>query len=132
MTGKFPFRNDGNTNEEIFRKVLTQPVKFPAHMKNQKVRKLVKALLNREPVQRPGAGPRGYAELRGDEFFEGFNWDALLGRDLKAPFIPAGENYAEAAPEEPMCDSAPVAEDDNLPEEDDGWVDPDPSWSDEF
>jgi len=135
MVGSFPFGDDQAGNAEIFKAVLKAPLKFPkwlgVHEKDAK--ELMKALLCRDPAKRLGAGQRGYEELKEHPFYADFRWEGLLARQLDPPFVPKGETYAEDA--ELGKDVEPgtltvLEEDDG--DGDDDWVDPDPSWADEF
>ena len=47
---------------------------------------LIQALLNRNPVQRLGAG--GGAEVQNHAFFNKLDWDALYRREMPPPFSP--------------------------------------------
>lgn len=134
MVGSFPFGDDQASNAEIFKAVLKAPLKFPkwlgVHEKDAK--ELMKALLHRDPAKRLGAGHKGYEELKDHPFYSGFSWEDLLARQLEPPFRPKGETYAEDA--EGGKDAEPgsltVTEEDR--QGDDDWIDPDPSWADEF
>ena len=37
----------------------------------------------------------GYITIKEHSFFRGFSLDKLLGRELKPPFVPTSETYAE-------------------------------------
>lgn len=101
MLGSFPFGSDTASQTEIFRAVLRQPLKFPKTPKTEECSKsLMQALLNKEPEKRPGAGPEGYVALKDHDFFAGFNWDGLVARQLKPPFVPKKETYAEDSEEQ--------------------------------
>ncbi|CAJ1349953.1 unnamed protein product [Effrenium voratum] len=134
MVGSFPFGDDQATNAEIFKAVLKAPLKFPkwlgVHEKDAK--ELMKALLCRDPLKRLGAGQRGYEELKEHPFYNNFRWEGLLARQLDPPFTPKGETYAEDAEagKDVEPGSLTVTEEDRAG--DDDWLDPDPSWADEF
>jgi cGMP-dependent protein kinase len=138
MLGKFPFSDDSASKTEVFRAVLKAPLAFPKWLnKSQDTKSLLEGLLCRDPAKRPGAGPDGYAELKGHEWFKGVSWDGLLSRQLEPPFRPKGETYAEDQEEGKgriltgdMRES--VAEDDQDDGETASWVDPDPSWTEDF
>merc|ERR1712187_879745 len=96
MLGTFPFATDTASQTEVFRAILRTPLKFPKWLsKEETTKSLLKALLSRDPLQRPGAGPNGFDELKEHPFFEEFPWERLLSRQLKPPYLPKGETYAE-------------------------------------
>jgi len=46
------------------------------------------AILNKDKDQRLGHGDKENESLKAHKWFEGFNWDALAKKELKAPFKP--------------------------------------------
>jgi len=145
MFGKFPFGSESMGQTDIFHAILKQPLNIPKSPPRDKATiSLLEDLLNRDPGQRPGAGPLGYEEIKAHAFFKGFDWEALLSRQLEAPFKPAGEIYAE---DQENPDNKSQAQDRENPRqtvadlglascdkegEDDDWQDPDPAWQEDF
>lgn len=134
MVGSFPFGDDQASNAEIFKAVLKAPLKFPKWLgvHEKEAKELMKALLHRDPAKRLGAGQMGYDELKEHPFYSDFRWEHLLARQLAPPFTPKGETYAEDAEggKDAGLGSLTVTEEDR--QGDDDWIDPDPSWADEF
>ncbi|CAL1153513.1 unnamed protein product, partial [Cladocopium goreaui] len=134
MVGSFPFGDDQASNAEIFKAVLKAPLKFPKWLgvHEKEAKELMKALLHRDPAKRLGAGQTGYDELKEHPFYSDFRWEHLLARQLAPPFTPKGETYAEDAEggKDAGLGSLTVTEEDR--QGDDDWIDPDPSWADEF
>lgn len=131
LLGRYPYGSDDATQTEIFRAVLKSPLKFPESpaCEQSAKRLLIDGLLSRDVSKRPGAGPEGYAALKEHLFFEHFNWDDLLSRQTKPPFVPTCETYAEGEETlsgEIMC----AANEDDVECSD--WHDPDPSCWEEF
>lgn len=44
--------------------------------------------MNKNPSARLGSGPTGAQEIKSHEWFQSFDWDALLTKQLEPPFIP--------------------------------------------
>lgn len=86
LTGEHPFFDDNR--EAMVRKIMTPdsirgvlpPAMPPA------AASLICGLLTFDPSTRLGA--RGANEIRGHPFFEGFDWDALLRREVMPPWRP--------------------------------------------
>ena len=49
---------------------------------------LIVQLLDRNPQKRLGSGENDANELVSHPFFEGFDWDALIKKEIPADFIP--------------------------------------------
>eukprot|EP00930_Biecheleria_cincta_P046677 TRINITY_DN3221_c0_g1_i4.p1 TRINITY_DN3221_c0_g1~~TRINITY_DN3221_c0_g1_i4.p1 ORF type:complete len:1818 (-),score=378.96 TRINITY_DN3221_c0_g1_i4:321-5774(-) len=132
MIGNFPFGDDQASNAEVFKAILKNPIKFPKWLTvhENDAKDVMKGLMCRDPTKRLGAGQQGYLELKEHAFFEGFNWENLMARQLEPPFIPQGETYAEDA--EGGGEGGGDAAEDDAEGDGSGWVDPDPSWQEEF
>ncbi|XP_073310626.1 phototropin-2-like isoform X3 [Primulina huaijiensis] len=85
LYGRTPFRgkNRQNTFANILRKGLTFPSSIPVSLA---ARKLIHALLNRDPVGRLGSS-RGANEIKEHPFFQGINWPLI--RCMKPPPLDA-------------------------------------------
>jgi len=77
LTGRLPFR--AATAYLIFQAVLSCKVEWPTNLEDfpMSAKDLIEKLLTREPEDRIGAGPQGYAELKEHPFFHGIEWDTL-------------------------------------------------------
>ena len=75
---------------------LSFPNKFDAGCRD-----IVKKLLQRDPVLRLGSGRRGEDDIREHRFFEKMQWDALLEKSEKAPWIPAVKDELDTSLFEP-------------------------------
>lgn len=71
--------------EKLFERLRGAPLKFPFYV-GRPAASLIQALLNRNPVQRLGAG--GGAEVQNHGFFNKLDWDALYRREIPPPFSP--------------------------------------------
>lgn len=141
VVGYVPFGHDCKTIGEIAKEVAYARLQFPpwfsqvSHAKE--TRALIEGLLIREPSQRLGASFGGFNSLKNHEFFKGFSWDDLQGRNnrLQPPYIPQAESYAEDnesndAPATPVpLEPLELKENEKLALE---WTDPAPGWEEEF
>eukprot|EP00929_Paragymnodinium_shiwhaense_P000195 TRINITY_DN100441_c0_g1_i1.p1 TRINITY_DN100441_c0_g1~~TRINITY_DN100441_c0_g1_i1.p1 ORF type:complete len:2164 (+),score=634.46 TRINITY_DN100441_c0_g1_i1:71-6562(+) len=157
MIGDLPFGHKCTNNGQILKAILKSPLTFPDWFQEKSfggvAMDLVKDLLSRDPGRRPGAGVDGYNALKRHPFFNGFDFDELLGHRLIPPFVPGGEIFSEDSSrpnsqeegakgskqsgrfrtkkdkgfslEKEEADAEKVALED-------GWTDPDPGWDDDF
>ena len=71
--------------EKLFDRLRNAPLKFPFYV-SRPAASLIQALLNRNPMQRLGAG--GGKEVREHGFFNNLDWTALYHRKVPPPFNP--------------------------------------------
>lgn len=83
LTGLPPYY-DENTNE-MYRKILQDPLQFPQDM-DRDAKDLLSKLLNRDPTKRLGAN--GAAEIKSHRFFETIDWRRLLQKKIQPSFRP--------------------------------------------
>ncbi|XP_058472692.1 serine/threonine-protein kinase N2 [Solea solea] len=86
MVGESPF--PGEDEEEVFDSIVNDDVRFPRFLSPQSV-SLIQKLLQKNPETRLGGGEEDAAGIKRQKFFQGMNWDALLAKKLKPPFLPA-------------------------------------------
>ncbi|XP_065807956.1 serine/threonine-protein kinase N2-like isoform X1 [Labrus bergylta] len=86
LVGESPF--PGEDEEEVFDSIVNDDVQYPASLPPDVVC-IVQKLLKKNPLKRLGAGERDANEVKGDEYFETIDWEALLAKTLKPPFLPA-------------------------------------------
>jgi len=85
MCGKVPFGEDAEDPYDIYKEIIGNSVKYPSFMKDAKAKKLMEQLLSKVPEARLGSS---FAALKGHVFFDHFDWDKLLDRVLKPPYVP--------------------------------------------
>jgi len=85
MCGMVPFGEEAEDPYEIYEEIVTKPIKYPAYMKDRKAKKLMEQLINKVAEVRLGGS---FAALKAQQFFDTFNWDDLLDRKLKSPWVP--------------------------------------------
>jgi len=98
MTEDFPFNfqmEDQGEPEILVKKTLHEKLTFPSNFKDAASISFISGLLTRNPAERLGAGNSGYAEIKSHAFFDGFEFDQLLSRQLTPPWVPDREVYAD-------------------------------------
>jgi cGMP-dependent protein kinase len=83
-TGKVPFGENEQDPYKIYEQILESDVEYPQILKAYpKIKLFCVHLLNKNPAQ------RGTAEsIKIDKVFAGFNWEGLIGKHLKPPYMP--------------------------------------------
>uniref|UniRef100_A0A0G4FJS5 cGMP-dependent protein kinase n=1 Tax=Chromera velia CCMP2878 TaxID=1169474 RepID=A0A0G4FJS5_9ALVE len=93
-----PFGHDAEDQMEIFRAVLTAKLAFPSSLKDRDAADLMKRLLCRVPEVRIGCSRNQLKDVKEHSFFSDFNYDRLIGRQMKPPLKPKAENYCDDDP----------------------------------
>jgi cGMP-dependent protein kinase len=93
LFGIVPFGEDENEPYTIYQKIQEHKLDFPAWMdKDSKAKDIIPQLLSKNPAKRTG----GCIEnLKGHNWFAGLDWEKLLTRQLKAPYVPQVKTIAE-------------------------------------
>ncbi|KAM4576051.1 serine/threonine-protein kinase N2-like isoform 2-T4 [Odontesthes bonariensis] len=86
LVGESPF--PGEDEEEVFDSIVNDDVQYPTSLPADAV-SIMQKLLKRNPVKRLGAGERDANELKGEKFYETIDWEALLAKKVKPPFLPS-------------------------------------------
>ncbi|XP_054988437.1 serine/threonine-protein kinase N3 isoform X2 [Sorex araneus] len=86
LVGECPF--PGDTEEEVFDSIVNEEVPRPHFLSVQGLELILK-LLQKCPEQRLGAGERDAEEIQAQPFFRTTDWQALLARSVRPPFVPA-------------------------------------------
>jgi cGMP-dependent protein kinase len=88
MCGRVPFGEDADDPYEIYEEVITKPLTYPNFLKDKKARRLMDQLINKVPEVRLGGA---YASLKAHPWFDNFDWDKLLDKQLPTPYLPPKE-----------------------------------------
>uniref|UniRef100_A0A0N5A696 Non-specific serine/threonine protein kinase n=1 Tax=Parastrongyloides trichosuri TaxID=131310 RepID=A0A0N5A696_PARTI len=72
--------------DEMYRNVVNQPLHIPSHATISS-KDILSKLLQKDPSQRLGAN-KDFDEIKNHPFFLPIDWDKLLKREVKAPYIP--------------------------------------------
>lgn len=95
QTGSAPFA--GSDHMKTYNLILKgiEAVDFPKFF-NKNAQKLIKQLCRENPAERLGCD-NGIKMIQKHKWFEGFNWDGLRKRSLKAPYVPKVKNAADSS-----------------------------------
>lgn len=93
-------------------------IEFPKKI-NRNAQNVIKKLCKNDPFDRLGYGLNGFKDLCKHKWFDGFSWDALRSRVMKAPFTPKIKGASDAS----NFDSYPADETSTPPDDNTGWDD---------
>lgn len=85
LVGESPF--PGDDEEEVFDSIVNDDVRYPRFLSPESV-SLIQKLLQKNPEMRLGGGEEDASEIKRHKFFQGMDWDALLAKKIKPPFLP--------------------------------------------
>ncbi|XP_071321768.1 serine/threonine-protein kinase N2 isoform X2 [Trachinotus anak] len=85
LVGESPF--PGDDEEEVFDSIVNDEVRYPRFLSPESV-SLIQKLLQKNPEMRLGAGEDDASQIKRHRFFQGTDWDALLAKKVKPPFLP--------------------------------------------
>uniref|UniRef100_A0A671QZY1 protein kinase C n=1 Tax=Sinocyclocheilus anshuiensis TaxID=1608454 RepID=A0A671QZY1_9TELE len=80
LVGESPF--PGDDEEEVFDSIVNDEVRYPRFLSPE-------SLLQKNPEKRLGAGEQDANEVKRHRFFQGIDWEALLAKRVKPPFLPS-------------------------------------------
>uniref|UniRef100_A0A671RH50 protein kinase C n=1 Tax=Sinocyclocheilus anshuiensis TaxID=1608454 RepID=A0A671RH50_9TELE len=86
LVGESPF--PGDDEEEVFDSIVNDEVCYPRFMSPESV-SIIQKLLQKNPEKRLGAGEQDANEVKRHRFFQGIDWEALLAKRVKPPFLPS-------------------------------------------
>uniref|UniRef100_A0A3P9NP05 protein kinase C n=1 Tax=Poecilia reticulata TaxID=8081 RepID=A0A3P9NP05_POERE len=85
LVGESPF--PGDDEEEVFDSIVNDEVRYPRFLSTEAI-SIMRRLLRRSPERRLGAGERDAEEVKKHLFFRNLDWDGLLAKKVKPPFVP--------------------------------------------
>eukprot|EP00040_Diaphanoeca_grandis_P021051 m.112043 g.112043 ORF g.112043 m.112043 type:complete len:942 (+) comp28164_c0_seq1:154-2979(+) len=85
LVGEAPF--PGETEEQIFEAIVHDEVRYPHHL-SISTTNIVRKLLQKNPSKRLGAGPADAGDVMKHVYFRNMDWDKLMAKKLRAPFVP--------------------------------------------
>ncbi|CAK67909.1 unnamed protein product (macronuclear) [Paramecium tetraurelia] len=85
LCGYVPFGEDAEDPYEIYEQIIKNDIIYPQYFKEKKAKKLIEQLLSRIPEVRLG---NSFANLKGHQWFENFDWDKLIDQDIPNRYIP--------------------------------------------
>uniref|UniRef100_A0AAY4DXT1 protein kinase C n=1 Tax=Denticeps clupeoides TaxID=299321 RepID=A0AAY4DXT1_9TELE len=85
LVGESPF--PGDDEEEVFDSIVNDDVRYPRFLSPESV-SIIQKLLQKNPEKRLGAGEQDANEVKRHRFFQGVDWESLLSKKVKPPFLP--------------------------------------------
>lgn len=85
LTGMPAFYADNR--DKMFQKIRKAEVKFPCTFTTE-VKDLLSHLLEKNPENRWGEGLNGVCMIKEHSWFKDFDWESILKKQVKAPFVP--------------------------------------------
>ena len=86
----------GDNEEEIYSCILNDEIVYPSSISEESTI-FMDLLLEREPEVRLGWGEEDAEEVKAEEFFNQFNFEALLAKKIPAPFVPKLKNLEDVS-----------------------------------
>ena len=102
MAGQPPFVDDDPMG--IYQQILAGKVTFPRHF-DRNAKSLIKKVLVADLTKRYGCLKGGADDIKKHKWFQGFDWEALVQRQLTAPIVPAVSGEADTSNFDPYPDS---------------------------
>ncbi|CAL8322029.1 unnamed protein product [Lota lota] len=85
LVGESPF--PGDDEEEVFDSIVNDEVRYPRFLTPDS-QAVIQKLLQKDPEKRLGGGEEDAQEVKRHHFFQGMDWEALLAKKVKPPFVP--------------------------------------------
>ncbi|KAL5012902.1 hypothetical protein ScPMuIL_011453 [Solemya velum] len=85
LVGESPF--PGDDEEEVFDSIVNEEVRYPRFLSSEAIA-IMRRLLRRNPERRLGSSERDAEDVKKQAFFRMLNWDDLLMKRVKPPFVP--------------------------------------------
>ncbi|XP_065162435.1 serine/threonine-protein kinase N isoform X2 [Atheta coriaria] len=85
LVGESPF--PGEDEEEVFDSIVNEEVRYPRFLSLEAIA-IMRRLLRKNPDRRLGSSDRDAEDVRKQAFFRMINWEDLLHRKVKPPFVP--------------------------------------------
>uniref|UniRef100_H3AFJ3 protein kinase C n=1 Tax=Latimeria chalumnae TaxID=7897 RepID=H3AFJ3_LATCH len=85
LVGESPF--PGDDEEEVFDSIVNDEVRYPRFLSTEAI-SIMRRLLRRNPDRRLGASERDAEDVKKHLFFRSVDWNALLAKKVKPPFVP--------------------------------------------
>lgn len=86
LTGNLPFH--GQTRQDTMNQILRTKLGMPENL-SPEAQALLRVLFKRNPQNRLGAGPNGIEDIKVHPFFAKIDWEKLMKKEVRPPFIPA-------------------------------------------
>lgn len=91
VCGCVPFGEEEEDTFKIYGKILDRNLRYPSYMSSTRCKPIIEKMLDSNPAMRGTI-----SSLKEHMWFNGVSWDALLGKQIKPPYIPKSENLNNA------------------------------------
>ena len=91
MCGGVPFGENADDPMEVYLAVVNTKLSFPSFCKDRDFKNLMTNMLNKNPVKRLTKVER----IKNHVWFQNFNWEQLIEMNMKAGYLPLGEEKEE-------------------------------------
>jgi serine/threonine protein kinase len=99
LTGLPPFYTPNR--EELFEKIKFYALKYPNTL-SPNARNLLEGLFKKDPEKRIGGGSGDATEIKEHPWFKDMDWDALIKKEIPAPFIPVIKGETDVSNFDPV------------------------------
>lgn len=94
LVGESPF--PGEDEGEVFDSIVNDEVRYPRTLSLEAIA-LMRRLLRKNPERRLGSSERDAEDVKKQAFFRNVNWEQLLLRKVKPPFVPTINNLEDVS-----------------------------------
>ncbi|XP_072931864.1 serine/threonine-protein kinase N [Epargyreus clarus] len=94
LVGESPF--PGEDEGEVFDSIVNDEVRYPRTLSLEAIA-LMRRLLRKNPERRLGSSERDAEDVKKQAFFRNVNWEQLLLRKVKPPFVPTITNLEDVS-----------------------------------
>lgn len=94
LVGESPF--PGEDEGEVFDSIVNDEVRYPRTLTLEAIA-LMRRLLRKNPERRLGSSERDAEDVKKQAFFRNVNWEQLLLRKVKPPFVPTINNLEDVS-----------------------------------
>lgn len=94
LVGESPF--PGDDEEEVFDSIVHDEVRYPRFLSIEAIA-IMRRLLRKNPERRLGATDKDAHDVKKQAFFRSINWEDLLAKRTKPPFVPTLKNLEDVS-----------------------------------
>ena len=99
LTGLPPFYTPNR--DELFQRIKFGMLKYPEKL-SQNAKSLLEGLFRKDPEKRLGGGPDDAEAVKKHPWFDGVDWDMLLDKKVKPPFVPKTKDEIDVSNFDPV------------------------------
>ena len=107
LTGMPPFYN--KDRQKLFNSIKAIKIKYPKYLSKEAV-DLLQKLFVKDPEKRLGNGENGLNDIKSHPFYAEIDWDNLLAKKIKPPFVPKLKNITDVKYIDKEFTSLPIKE----------------------